>query len=699
MLFIGTWCAAISLWGQESSISSEFLEVDYNKMMKGTIQWTSQYKDSLQSAKIGLNEGVSIDGVWTDGFLMVEPKPKTSTIIHPEFGKSQKLVVEGVFQKNDITILRQTTILLPMDFPNTAAFQTTYTNRGNRTVKIDSIHIQRLDFNADGLGDGKSDTVPLTSFQGGVTAWGNDYAVIPLEEGFTRQNFQGIHKTEDDEFIGGGIPLIDVWGSNMGIALCHLDQKPRWVSLPVAVGQGGAMEMGIVETPEEQLGMKARLKPGEQFTSVMNAVVFHELDYYNALKTYSNLLRARGIAIPKESPAGAHDPYWKSWGFALDFTLEEIYAILPELREIGVRVANLDDGWFDYYGDWDVNRSKGKFPRGESDMLAFVDRLHTEGFKTNLWWHPLGVSPESKLTQNTPEYLVMDANGQYVEDKRGLYQLCPAYQPALQHVQKLVERFVGKWKYDGLYSDTRGLSAVPPCFNPVHGHQRPLESFEQLPRVFEVINTTLKDLNKNALHEVCICAAPHSPYNMPYYDIANASDPVNLEQTRRRIKVEKALHGPSYAVGDCYQVPDDEWSGFSVAQSFESAVGIGAQATTFYTDLDPKQKKIWKRWFKLYNEMELSSAEYMNLYDIVHDKPEAHVVEKQGTLYYGFFAELWSKEDSLRLRGLKPGIDYAVYDYGNQRDLGTLNGDEPILHLGFKGHLLLKVTPINHRYK
>ena len=150
MLFIGTWCAAISLWGQESSISSDFLEVDYNKMMKGTIQWTSQYKDSLQSAKIGLNEGVSIDGVWTDGFLMVEPKPKTSTIIHPEFGKSQKLVVEGVFQKNDITILRQTTILLPMDFPNTAAFQTTYTNRGNRTVKIDSIHIQRLDFNADG---------------------------------------------------------------------------------------------------------------------------------------------------------------------------------------------------------------------------------------------------------------------------------------------------------------------------------------------------------------------------------------------------------------------------------------------------------------------------------------------------------------------------------------------------------------------
>ena len=42
-----------------------------------------------------------------------------------------------------------------------------------------------------------------------------------------------------------------------------------------------------------------------------------------------------------------------------------------------------------------------------------------------------------------------------------------------------------------------------------------------------MINTTLHQLKKNPDHEVCICSLPHSPYNMPFYDIANASDPVS----------------------------------------------------------------------------------------------------------------------------------------------------------------------------
>ena len=43
------------------------------------------------------------------------------------------------------------------------------------------------------------------------------------------------------------------------------------------------------------------------------------------------------------------------------------------------------------------------------------------------------------------------------------------------------------------------------------------------------------------------------------YNVADASDPVNLYQVRRRIKVEKAFRGGSFCVGDCYQVPEDEW--------------------------------------------------------------------------------------------------------------------------------------------
>ncbi|MDC6366822.1 MULTISPECIES: alpha-galactosidase [Flavobacteriaceae] len=678
-------------FAQDYSAATQSIQIVFDEQMKGKLQWVGKEKDTSHAVDIAVNESIWVNGLLAKNFKSCQFKNGTER--HPEFGAATKVEISGDFKYKEIHLLRETTVWLPKKYPNTAIFQTKYINKGKKVIKIDSVHVRELQLSQTGLFNDSHVAEPLVSFQGGVPAWGEDYAVIPVKEGFYNANFQGMHQTEHDEYIGGGIPLIDVWGNRAGVALCHLSKQPEWLALPVSMNSPDVVNLGIVKALEETLGMKGDLLSNQSYTTVMNAVVFHNLDYYNALHTYAELLRDRGIAIPKKSPQGAHDPYWKSWGFELDFNLAQIYETLPELAEMGVHVANLDDGWFDYYGDWNVNRAPGKFPNGVSDMSVFVNRLHKEGFKTNLWWYPLGVSPESQLAREHAELLIVDADGSYFKDKRQLYQLCPAYPPALNHIEKLVDRFIGDWEYDGLYTDTRGLSAVPPCFNKAHKHQRPLESFEQLPKMYERVNSILKKLKKTGLHEVCICAAPHSPYNMPYYDIANASDPVNTLQTRRRIKVEKALHGPSFAVGDCYQVPDDEWSGFSVPQSFESAVGIGGQATTFYTDLDEEQKATWKRWFGVYNNLELGSAQYTNLYDVAFDKPEGHVVKKGNALYYGFFAPLWSKEDALQLRGLVPGITYKVFDYANNRDLGTVDADRPFLYVGFKEQLLLRASP------
>jgi alpha-galactosidase len=169
---------------------------------------------------------------------------------------------------------------------------------------------------------------------------------------------------------------------------------------------------------------------------------------------------------------------------------------------------------------------------------------------------------------------------------------------------------------------------------------------------------------------------------------------VNLLQVRRRVKVEKAFRGGSFCVGDCYQVPEDEWEGFSVPESFESAVGTGAQVTTFFTDLDPRQQHTWKHWVAKYRELMLARAEYLNLYDLAWDKPEAHAVKKGERMYYGFFADQWSRKNPLTLRGLEPGRTYRVYDYAREKNLGQVSGDNPLLSVAFKEHLLLEVTPV-----
>ncbi len=580
------------------------------------------------------------------------------------------------------------------DFPAVVFTSAVFRNEGDRRLEVDELVANHFRLNRKLL-DADADPWEFASYQGAATRWGRDYSLIPLTAAFDRRNFMGMGELTGSEVAGGGTPLVDVWAPGVGLAIASAETSQQWISLPVKTAADGAVEISIRQSPDDRLGQDRFLDPGQSVATIECAVILHKLDFFDPLRTYANILRARGVNIPLESPPRSFEPYWKSWGLRKDFTLEEIYSSLEEQRKVGLSWANLDDGWFDWYGDWKVDTSPGKFPGGEADMVAFVDSVHRSGFKTSLWWYPQGVSPQSSLAAEHPDWLVQNEDGSLPLSKRGLYYLCPVYRPAIDHAVALVRRIMGEWGYDGLYIDTQDLTSTPPCFNPAHNHGEPLESFQGQPRFYEAIYREAQRIRPGAPVEMCICSMPHDPFKMPYYNVANASDPINLKQVRRRIKVEKAYRGASFAVGDCYQVPMDEWEGFSVPESFESALGTGAQVTTFFTDLTAEQQKTWKRWIGIYRKKNLARGEYLNLYDIAFDLPEGHVVRSGGKLYYGFFSDAWSVGIPIELRGLEPGRSYRVYEYGRGEDLGTVSGDDPFIRRGFRDNLLLEVTPVN----
>ncbi len=535
----------------------------------------------------------------------------------------------------------------------------------------------------------------FASYQGAAYRWGKDYSLIWIDGGFDQRNFMGLKDRSDSEGEGGGTPLIDLWAPELGMAVACAENSPQWISLPVRVAGDHLVEMCVEEEPEEYLGQKTTLEPGASCATVRSALILHRLDFHDPIRIYADLLREQGVAIPLSSPPQAYLPYWKSWGFRKDFTLEQIYGSLPRLERIGIRWANLDDGWFTWYGDWEPNPSPGKFPGGSADMRAFVERLHSRGFKTSPWWYPQGVSPESKLAAEHPQWLIQDRQGSPSVSKRGLYYLCPEHPECIAYVESLVEKFLEEWDFDGLYVDACDLITVPCCFNPAHNHGSPLDSYREQYKLFQAVYHAAQRIKPGCPVEMCVCGVPHDPFKMPFYNVATTSDPVDLLQVRRRVKVEKAFRGPTFCVGDCYQVPMNEYEGFSVPESFESAMGPGAQVTTFYSELSGDREKKWKHWIELYLRMGLSSGEYLNLYDIAFDRPEAHVVRKNGSLYYGFFAADWSRGRVLELRGLEKGKTYRVRDYANDLDLGTVSGDRPAIHHAFKEHLLLEVIPLN----
>lgn len=688
-------CMAAPQRAQDVQIRSPRILIRFDHQLRKHLQWLGNEDRTIVAFDPSVQDGLRVSGLECTAYQLDKGKTSQKRVIDPEFGPALETVLSGTHADEDrqLQIVREIRVLLPDRFPDAVLMQTSYRNAGRRPIHLDQVYSQRLLLDRQ-LAEPQQASYAFASFQGGAYKWGNEYAVIRLQPGFKQSNFQGVDDVTGVEGVGGGMPIVDLWSPVMGVALAHIEKVPQWISLPVEVRPDLKVDVAVTESPQAKFRQQEWLKPGDIYRTVLTAVIFHQLDFYDALHTYGNLLRARGIAIPETSPPSAYQPYWKSWGYQRDFTLQKFLNKLPELDSMGIHMANLDDGWQNNNGDWEPNPAPGKFPNGDRDMVQFVQEVHRRGFRIGLWWYPLGVSPESKFAKQGRELLVQAEDGSYPLDIDGYYQLCPAYEPALNRVRELVLRTVKDWGFDGLYSDFQGLSAVPACFNPAHHHQSPLDSFQAVPRVFETISKTLHEVKKDPYNEVCICSLPHSPYNMPFYDIANASDPLTPWQVRSRIKVEKAIRGGTFAVGDCYQVPINEWYGSSVPESFESAIGTGGQLTTFYVNLDDRQKALWNRWFHEYPELGLSHSQYVNLYDLAFDKPEGHAVSKGSEMYYGFFADYWPRTTAIELRGLDHAQTYEVYDYGNRRMLGQIKGSAPRINVGFKDNLLLRVRPV-----
>ena len=108
--------------------------------------------------------------------------------------------------------------------------------------------------------------------------------------------------------------------------------------------------------------------------------------------------------------------------------------------------------------------------------------------------------------------------------------------------------------------------------------------------------------------------------------------------------------------------------------------------------LPPSEEARWRRWIELYNRLRLPEKTYRGeLYDIGFDRPEAHVVEDAGTLYYAFYAEQW--RGPIELRGLGESR-YAVTDYYNGRTLGEASRTAPRLEVAFDDFLRVTIAAV-----
>jgi len=593
--------------------------------------------------------------------------------IRDQLGPGSRTILTGIGRRLQKTV----TVTVYEAFPRIAIFEVAYTNTGSSDLSVNGWTNQHYSISAAA----PASQPAFWSYQSGSYEKRPDW-ILPLKPGFKQENFLGMNASD----YGGGTPVVDVWRRDAGMGVGHLEMAPKLVSLPVTEEAPDRATMAV-EFKHNQM-----LKPGATLRTFRTFVAVHEGDYFQALRDYRGMMMAQGIHFDA-SPDSAFGPIWCAWGYGRKCTPSQVYGALPIVKKLGFTWVTLDDGWQTAQGDWFLNPQK--YPNGDADMRALVDKIHAEGFKAQLWWAPLAADPGSELVKKHPEWLLLNADGsQQKISYWNSWYLCPADPEVVAYHQAIVVKALRDWGFDGLKLDGQHMNAAPPCYNPAHKHTRPEESVEGMPKFFQALYETARQTKPDALVEFCPCGTAYSFFTLPFLNMSVASDPESAWQVRTKGKTLKALAGDAVAYfGDHVDMTKDD---------FASTVGVGGVVGTNFTwpegsaarkrgDLTPAREKNFEKWLRIYKEKMLSRGEYAgNLYDIGFDRPETHAIRKDGSMYYAFYAPRWSGK--ITLRGLSQQA-YRVTDYVEGKDLGAVRGPAATLDVQFEKYLLLQAKP------
>lgn len=564
-------------------------------------------------------------------------------------------------------------------YPDAAYFNVTYVNKGAREINIKKwvSHEYRL------IPD--KDSVKFWSFQGSSHEDRRDW-ISKVGPSWSEKNYMGMNASD----YGGGIPIIDLWRRDAGIAIGMTDPQPRLISLPVdydKYADGPTISLEYEYPRTMVLAAGDTLKTFETFVSV------HQKDAFGTLQNYGRYMEAKGVKAADPEPQ-AFEPIWCAWGYERNFTLQEIMGTLPKVKEMGIKWVGLDDGFQQSNGDWHTNREH--FPGGDAQMKAFVDSIHALGMKAVIWWAPLAMDPGSEVFKKHPRSVLTreDGSPQFIT-YWDAYYMAPTDSFVRAETRDVVKLFLQDWGFDALKLDGQHMNACAPDYGHRHGISAPEQSFERMPELYKLLFETARSIKPDAVVEFCPCGDCINFYHMPYTNQFVASDPLNSWQVRLKGKVYRALMPGTAYFGDHVELTDD-------GQDFATQLGIGAVPGTKFTWpatgkkridenlLTPEREALFSKALGIYKDKMLSKGIYRGeLYDLGYDFPETHCIEKDGKMYYAFYAPTFS--GSVGLRGLTAGKTYVVRDYYNDKELATIKGDGN-LRVAFKQFLLLEVS-------
>ena len=561
----------------------------------------------------------------------------------------------------------------PDGFPGMTLRNVAFVNTSGRPLKVRAMETSRT------IVEGKK----IWSFQPSSTGARLDW-LLPLKRGFKQRNYLGMNASD----YGGGIPMVSLWTPDQNLSVGLSEPVLRLVSIPVK-RHGNKASVCIRRDFKKPLV----LQPGDTLRAYGQFVMESSGDFFNPLREFARFMHETYGYEPPVSPADAFEAVWCAWGYERNFTVDELVGTLPKVAELGFKWVDVDDGYQICEGDWDANERIT-----EEGMRRITSEIHEHGLKAKVWWAPLAADPGSRLAAEHPEMLLVKKDGKHEDISWwDSWYLSPVNPYTSAYTLALVDKFLLDWGFDGFKLDGQHLNLSEPDYNPASGLAYPEEACERLPEFFQAVNARAQEDKPGAVVQICPCGCAINFFYTPFMSQAVASDPTSSAQIRMKRKVYAAMCPDLAYYADHVELSDG-------GLDFPTQVGVGGVIGSKFTWpapnptvegdgylLTPEKEAALRKWVGIYNDKMISTGRYLNLYDYGFDKPEAHVIEKDGTMYYAFYAPKW-KGQPIELRGLEKRT-YTVTEYTSD-DLRSyeLDGSDPVIRPCFEGAYLIEVN-------
>jgi len=672
--------------------ANENIRLTIDDHMYGKVEF--EFDGVVQSMNHSFGDGANaipphfivLDGVEYKDFKV--SSHNIEQIEDPEYGPGKRLTIVGINSKIEKSLF----IEMFDQYPDVTVSWCTYTNRTGKDMKVNKVcyNYYRLDRK---LTNPDAESYNFRYLQPINKQWGKTWTNIGIAD-----------STNEDFIIPGtgsnrsGIPFIDVWGPEMGMAFFHVEGIPRFHHIILKALEDESVMIGFHIIPEDCYGQfPSILKDSATISTWKSAICTHNNDFFLPGRRFGQLLNGAmkkegRKELPEAYPDQAYEPYWKTWGMNSlsgtgEFTIQEVKDKMDELADYGFKAVMLDDGWFDIMGKWDPD--PGKF-KDESELIDFVKEAHKsrwgrnkdKAFKVYLWFDLLGTN----TSEGMEHLLVRNADGSFYANRQTKYAFCPSSKQFLRYAKDtLIEKIINKWNVDGLYTDFEDQNPLP-CFAEHHDHAFTAESMENNYLAFNTMyHKIMESKPNNGWVGMCACASVHDAYQYPYYFLNDASDPTTNKQVRWRTRWIKAFRGPTAPVGDGYV---DKMNYDNKAGDPVMSVALGNVITSLRWNVDELGGEDHaKKWMDLYYSEKLYQGEYLGLYDIQYHKPEGYVIKKSdGTMYYTFIDEQ-PFDREVELRGMKEEMEYEVIEYDTDTKKGMVKDSDPFFQITSKpGH-------------